>query len=58
MSAEYVKQILDGNNEHVNAVCQAVHEICMVQNINPIALAYTMGMVDREEHKARCRTPS
>lgn len=58
MSAEYIKRIIEGKNEHVNAVCQAVHEICMVQNINPIALAYAMGRVDREECNARCRTPS
>lgn len=58
MSTEYLKQIIEGKNEHVNAVCQAVHEICIVQNINPITLAYAMGRVDREEHKAKCRTPA
>lgn len=57
MSAEYLKQIIEGKNEHVNAVCKAVHEICMVQNISPIALAYAMGRVDREEHKVKCRIP-
>ena len=55
---EYAKSIIDGKNERVNAVCKAVHEICIVQNINPITLAYAMGRVDREEHKAKCRTPA
>lgn len=49
MSMEYAKSIIDGKNERVNAVCKAVHEICIVQNINPVTLAYAMGRADREE---------